>query len=291
MRSGRFLFAIVVLALLAATGVRANLLENGDFTDWDNPTQPTHWIVEDTADALVNQSADPMRSTPYAVKLTRMVEGTGNNQGVKQQYVPVTTGQPYTLNAWFYDDDINAGGGIGISWYSTAGGETTYISHSGTVYTDSAIHTWQRLVKTDTAPATVALAKIPLRTYGFSGSPSGGIVYVDDAEFVEGLGAIEEGNRLIPNGIPGITVEPNPAPGRATIMFQLNRDGAVRLDIYDLTGSRRVMVHNGPMTAGNHTVAWNGRDDVGNQLPSGLYFAVLSDSAGNLRVCKLALNR
>jgi len=275
----------VLVGLVVLAGIcSANLLQNGDFSTWDNPNQPAGWDVEDTSEASIDRSSDPVRSAPFAVKITRLVAGTGSNSGVRQ-YVPVSGDQPYTLSAWYYDDDINAGGGIGISWYDA---DTSYISHSGTVYTDSAIHSWQQLVKADTSPANAAFGKVTLRIYGFTGSPPGGIVYVDDAEFVDGVG-IEElpGPAVRPGSM--LAVEPNPSPGPATISLQLARAGNVCLDVYDMTGSLRANVHKGGLDAGRHELRWTGRGIEGGVLPSGLYFAVLSDTAGNLSVCKLVV--
>ncbi len=280
------LLGLVALLLFPVSGVRADLLTNGDFSSWSGPTQPTGWIVEDTSKARIEQSADTVRSPSFAVRITRKVAGTGSNKGIKQ-LVPVSPNQGYTLTAWYLDNDINAAGGIGISWRDA---DTNYISHSGTFYTDSSIHTWQRLIKADTSPPNAAYGDVLLRVYGFSGSPAGGVVYADDAAFSLGCG-IAQG---IPRSLRSQTrlaAEPNPSPGPTTISLELPRPARVRLDVYDMTGSLRSTIHSGSMLSGRHAITWDGSDLTGQKLPSGLYFAVLSDTTGNLVVCKLVMKR
>lgn len=278
---------VLVVTLLLTVPASANLLENGQFNNWSG-IYPTGWWVEDSTLAKIEQDSGTVRSPAYSVKATRLVEGTGSNKGVKQM-VPISSGQEYTLSAWCYDDDHNASGGIGITWRDA---DTAYISHSGTFYSDSAIHTWQRLSKTSTAPSTAAFADCLVRVYGFSGSPSGGIIYFDDAELVEGPGAVEEAPPTR-GAFPGVrlNVSPNPAPGRTTLSFELSRPGRTRLDVFDLTGSRVRTLFSGNTEHRTGAVAWQGRTNHGTLLPDGLYFAVLTDSEGRTAVRKLVLQR
>jgi len=224
----------VLLGLLAAAA-GANLLTNGDFSSWSGPTQPDNWRVEDSTLAKVEQSSDPVRSPMYAAKFTRLVSGTGNNKGVLQQ-VPITASTEYTLSAWFFDNDVNAGCGLSITWRTA---QDSFIANSGTVYGDSSIHTWQKVSKTGTAPANAAKADILLRCYGFTGSPPGGIVYVDDAEFDVGAGGVKD--RPLRPATFGLSVNPNPVVGSARVSFALPRAGDVSLEVYDVVAGVRYL--------------------------------------------------
>jgi hypothetical protein len=272
---------VVLGLMLAAAG--ANLLTNGDFSTWTSPIQPDNWTVEDSTKALVDRSADPVRSPMYAVKITRLVEGTGNNKGLLQQ-VPVTASTEYTLSAWYLDNDVNAGCGLSITWRTA---QDSFISNSGTVYGDSAIHTWQKVSKTGTAPANAAKADILLRIYGFSGSPSGGIVHLDDAEFVVGAGGVGDRPLARPASF-GLQVNPNPVAGDARVSFELPRAGQVLVQIYDAAGSLRATPFSGALGAGGHDIAWNGADDAGVRLADGLYFLSLG-TEGSSSVQKLVI--
>ncbi len=74
-----------------------------------------------------------------------------------------------------------------------------------------------------------------------------------------------------------VAVMPPVRPGpRPEIRFVLQRAGVASLALFDPSG-RKVRVFRGaPIEAGERTVAWDGRDDAGRRLPSGVYLARLS---------------
>ncbi len=77
-------------------------------------------------------------------------------------------------------------------------------------------------------------------------------------------------------------VLPNPTAGDATIAFQVpaGADGAqVELGIYDPSGRLVRTLVNAPQSAGQHSARWDGRDQAGEQVASGVYYCKLS-SAG-----------
>ncbi len=68
---------------------------------------------------------------------------------------------------------------------------------------------------------------------------------------------------------------PNPFNGSTLIEFQLPEAGVVRLDIFSLTGQHvRTLVQN-VLSAGTHKVRWQGRNDQGRTVSSGLYVCQL----------------
>jgi len=64
---------------------------------------------------------------------------------------------------------------------------------------------------------------------------------------------------------------PNPFNGRTDIRYELAEHGPVRLDIYDTWGRRVKSLVDGVQPAGFHHVSWNGNDDTGRKVSSGLY--------------------
>ncbi len=74
---------------------------------------------------------------------------------------------------------------------------------------------------------------------------------------------------------------PNPFNPSTKIRFNLAEAGKVELNIYDLSGRRVRTLLDGPMDVGTHELDWQGRDDAGHELASGVYF--LRFSAGELR--------
>jgi hypothetical protein len=66
---------------------------------------------------------------------------------------------------------------------------------------------------------------------------------------------------------------PNPFNPVTTVSFDLARDGHVSLRVYDVTGRLVRTLVDDPTTAGyNRQVTWNGLDDAGKRVPSGIYF-------------------
>ncbi len=70
-------------------------------------------------------------------------------------------------------------------------------------------------------------------------------------------------------------VRPNPSHGARVLRFTLATSGAVRLELYDPSGRRVRTLAAGPLAAGSHERAWNGRDERGHLAPAGLYFVRL----------------
>ena len=71
-----------------------------------------------------------------------------------------------------------------------------------------------------------------------------------------------------------LTARPNPFNPRTEIHFDLPRAGPVELDIHDAGGRLvRRLVDGLHFEAGSGVAAWDGADDQGRALPSGLYLA------------------
>jgi len=74
---------------------------------------------------------------------------------------------------------------------------------------------------------------------------------------------------------------PNPFNPSTNISFILGKDMAARLEIYNLRGQRVKTLCKTQLTKGKHTLLWNGQDDHGRQVSSGIYFSRLSTPEGS----------
>ncbi len=78
---------------------------------------------------------------------------------------------------------------------------------------------------------------------------------------------------------------PNPFNPTTTIQYQLPRPGNVKLVIYNLLGQAVRSLANGPVEAGYHQVQWDGRNESGVKVSSGIYIyrfeATSISEAGN----------
>jgi uncharacterized membrane protein len=73
---------------------------------------------------------------------------------------------------------------------------------------------------------------------------------------------------------------PNPFNPQTSIPVTVARDGMVRLEIFDAAGRRVRTLHTGHLATGRHEFRWNGRDDRGLSVSSGVYLARLVDGQG-----------
>ena len=65
---------------------------------------------------------------------------------------------------------------------------------------------------------------------------------------------------------------PNPFNPNTTICFSLKNDTRIKIVIYNALGQKVRTLVNGPLNAGVHSVWWNGTDENGLTLASGVYF-------------------
>lgn len=81
---------------------------------------------------------------------------------------------------------------------------------------------------------------------------------------------------------------PNPFNPSTQIRFALGESGRARVSVVDTRGRTVATLVNGFREAGDHTVVWNGRDDGGAAVSSGIYF-VKADAAGETQTRKITL--
>ena len=108
--------------------------------------------------------------------------------------------------------------------------------------------------------------------------PGGNWTLVDADYFIRAIvapvhyTAVAEGQQNLPRVFALGKASPNPFRGHTTLRFALPKATKVTLEIYDHTGRRVRTLVNTELAAGYHTATWNGTDDHGRKLSSGLYF-------------------
>ena len=75
---------------------------------------------------------------------------------------------------------------------------------------------------------------------------------------------------------------PNPFNSQTVLAYFLHAPGPARLEVFSLTGQRVAVLHQGPQQAGYHRLHWNGHDDAGRPVASGMYFYRLVTNEGVL---------
>lgn len=86
-----------------------------------------------------------------------------------------------------------------------------------------------------------------------------------------------------PHARPTFSLEahPNPFNPATTVRCELGADVPVRLEIFDPVGRRAKTLAISTLHAGAHLFTWDGRDDAGRLLPSGLYLVRLRTPGGD----------
>jgi len=77
---------------------------------------------------------------------------------------------------------------------------------------------------------------------------------------------------------------PNPFNPETTIDYTLVKDSKVSLTVYDVLGRKIKTLVSTRQRAGNRKAVWNGRNQKGAFVGSGIYFAVLQ--AGDKRLSR-----
>ena len=73
----------------------------------------------------------------------------------------------------------------------------------------------------------------------------------------------------------------NPSSGTTHVALSLPRDGSVRVTLFDTAGRMRARLFDGWLSAGAHTIEWDGRSDSRAVVPAGIYF-VRAESDGQI---------
>ncbi len=108
---------------------------------------------------------------------------------------------------------------------------------------------------------------------------SGTVDFVDFFQFVDAFGQAGQAKLLAMAqemfGLPAVPELqqnwPNPFNSETVVSWFLAKPGPARLEVFALTGQRLAILHEGPQQAGYHRLHWDGRDDEGRPLGTGVY--------------------
>ncbi|MFC1898318.1 C10 family peptidase [Candidatus Cloacimonadota bacterium] len=83
---------------------------------------------------------------------------------------------------------------------------------------------------------------------------------------------------------------PNPFNPTTTINFNVaNGSERISINVYNLKGQKVKQLVNEQLSAGQHSVVWNGKDDAGKDASSGMYFVDMKDEGKYTSVKKIIL--
>jgi protocatechuate 3,4-dioxygenase beta subunit len=97
-----------------------------------------------------------------------------------------------------------------------------------------------------------------------------------DADIVIAVTSTDDNSDLLPVKASLSQNYPNPFNAYTSISFELPSATNVELTIYNVVGRRIATLQNGFLNSGEHSVIWDGRNDSGAEVASGIYFYRLS---------------
>ncbi len=146
-------------------------------------------------------------------------------------------------------------------------------------------------VVTENAPIVTGFQTSDLITIGSMTGPdwfwSG---MIDDVRIYQGLLSLDDIADVINSPETSIAVKaehvapkdyylenhPNPFNPATTISFKVRQHENLRLDIFNIHGDRVRTLFNRAHSPGSYSLRWNGTDEAGRPLSSGLYYAKLT---------------
>ena len=81
---------------------------------------------------------------------------------------------------------------------------------------------------------------------------------------------------------------PNPFNNSVSISFEIPYSRNVNLTIFDMKGGNIRQMNLGVLGTGFHKILWDGKNNLGSELPSGIYMVVL-EIGGKLDILKISL--
>ena len=95
-------------------------------------------------------------------------------------------------------------------------------------------------------------------------------------------------NNKLPNSFALLQNYPNPFNPSTTIKYSLPENKNIKITVYDINGNEIKTLVSGSIEAGEHSVTWNGKNNFGTQVASGIYFySLVAD--GFIQTKKLVL--
>lgn len=255
-----------------APAAPANLLVNGTFNQ-DGSGNIANWT------GFGNVFYEPVANLAFSPVGAAKMFGTFTENSpsvLTQSIASVTPGKTYEFSARVNNlciDAIQGGNGnflLGRVEFYNASNDTT--AAEGLFFDASELPgAWPKKSLQAVAPADAVSAAV-FFLFIQPNVLEGGSVYIDNAVFAE---AQATSAPSAPRSIQLAQNQPNPFNPSTMIAFSIDRAGVVELDVFDAAGRKVTSLLSREMTAGTHSVQWNGLSDDGAAVASGVYHYVL----------------
>ena len=172
------------------------------------------------------------------------------------------------------DEDGAAMAGVVVSFAVAAGGGTL---SAATATTDATGRAATRLtLGSDPGTNTVSATVEGLESVTFTATGQ-------ESPFASLFDLFGGGKRVALPDSPQLAQNaPNPFNSQTVFAYFLPAPGPAHVEVFALNGQRVAVLQQGPQQAGYHRLRWNGRDDAGRPVASGIYLYRLVTTEGVL---------
>ena len=140
----------------------------------------------------------------------------------------------------------------------------------------------QRIPLEDDEDGTIEVAAADSVVLIVGRSSAQGGIFALSARVLEVPTAVSGEAGPSPDGHLLLSAYPNPFNSQAAIPFVLARPANVDLSVYDVLGQPVRQLFGGRVAAGAHELRWDGRNDAGERVSTGVYTVVLRSRAGRV---------
>jgi len=196
--------------------------------------------------------------------------------------IDVTGVEVCTMRFWLHCEvPLDYTDGDWYSYYFTTDGGVTWQMTGPYYYEEITCDGWiwqSGIDITPYLPGTEFQFKIKMQTDGDGSGPGhagGAGIYLDDFTLEDWSETGVPDDEEMPSEFALRGNQPNPFNPTTVISYDLPEPTDVRLAVYSVDGRCVAVLKEGRVPGGRRSAAWQGRDTAGNELPSGVYFALL----------------
>jgi hypothetical protein len=132
-------------------------------------------------------------------------------------------------------------------------------------------------------PENLAYTNTTMQSAGMDGFALGDLNWFPTQKEAWKLtGVVKDPGSLVPDAYSLSEAYPNPFNPETNIKFNIAKAGNVKLVVYNILGQKVRTLLDNELTAGQFTAKWDGRDDYGFNVSSGVYFFQLESGSFNM---------
>ncbi len=254
-----------------------NILANGEFSCSLWPWSFNIWLAEARAAFSLDTTTGLAVGAAAVINIT--TPGTANWQIQLQNPVALQSGRTYELGFMARATPART---IEVTLQENKEPYTVYFQQDVTVDQDNFFGPFEFVCEINDPAAYLR----------FNVGAQAGTFVLDQVELIDPTVTSVQGNGTGGSASGFILGQnfPNPFNAGTVIEYRLQSPSEVRIDVFDMKGRRVRSLTGGFHAEGTHQIAWDGRNDAGEGLPSGVYaYRVQAVSAGRTSSCSKKL--